>query len=138
MPIRGMYDTWISGSDVNSFCCYGLVYLLDSWWCLRSLIEVHLHLHLHTTEKGPRTPSRRSLTTPRTFMELGCFFIVMVRPFRVPRSAIFWMSAQPVLGWVGVGVRVCVGVGGCGCIGGWGVECWPQLTGDRGGCGVMR
>jgi hypothetical protein len=21
----------ISGSDVNSFCCYGLVYLLDSW-----------------------------------------------------------------------------------------------------------
>jgi hypothetical protein len=31
MPIRGMYDTWISGSDVNSFCCYGLVYLLHSW-----------------------------------------------------------------------------------------------------------
>jgi hypothetical protein len=28
---RGMYDTWISGSDVNPFCCYGLVYLLDSW-----------------------------------------------------------------------------------------------------------
>jgi hypothetical protein len=27
----GMYDTWVSGSDVNSFCCYGLVYLLDSW-----------------------------------------------------------------------------------------------------------
>jgi pSer/pThr/pTyr-binding forkhead associated (FHA) protein len=27
---RGMYDTWISGSDVNSFCCYGSVYLLDS------------------------------------------------------------------------------------------------------------
>ena len=27
-------------------CCYGLVYLLDSWLCLRSLIEVHLHLHL--------------------------------------------------------------------------------------------
>ncbi len=25
------YDTWISGSDVNSFCCYGLVYPLDSW-----------------------------------------------------------------------------------------------------------
>ena len=25
MPIRGMYDTWISGSDVKSFCCYGLV-----------------------------------------------------------------------------------------------------------------
>ncbi len=22
----------ISGSDVNSFCCYGLVYLLDSWY----------------------------------------------------------------------------------------------------------
>jgi hypothetical protein len=22
---RGMYDTWISGSDVNSFCCYGSV-----------------------------------------------------------------------------------------------------------------
>jgi hypothetical protein len=21
MPTRGMYDTWISGSDVNSFCC---------------------------------------------------------------------------------------------------------------------
>jgi hypothetical protein len=31
MPIRGMYDKWISGSDVNSVCCYGLVYLLDSW-----------------------------------------------------------------------------------------------------------
>ncbi len=31
MPIRGMCDTWISDSDVNSFCCYGLVYLLDSW-----------------------------------------------------------------------------------------------------------
>jgi hypothetical protein len=43
MSTRGMYDTWISGSDVNSFCCYGLVYLLDSWQCLRSLIEVHLH-----------------------------------------------------------------------------------------------
>ncbi len=25
MPTRGMYDTWISGSDVNPFCCYGLV-----------------------------------------------------------------------------------------------------------------
>ncbi len=47
MPISGMYDTWISGSDVNSFCCYGLVYPLDSWYCLRSQIEVHLHLHLH-------------------------------------------------------------------------------------------
>jgi hypothetical protein len=29
--ILGMYDTWISGSDVNTFCRYGLVYLLDSW-----------------------------------------------------------------------------------------------------------
>ncbi len=29
--LGGMYDTWISGSDVNSFCCYGFVYLLDSW-----------------------------------------------------------------------------------------------------------
>jgi hypothetical protein len=29
MPIRGMYDTWISGSDVNySFCCSGLVFLV--------------------------------------------------------------------------------------------------------------
>jgi hypothetical protein len=27
-PIRGMCDTWISGSDVNSFCCFGLVHLL--------------------------------------------------------------------------------------------------------------
>ncbi len=25
MPIGGMYDTWISGSDVKSFCCYGVV-----------------------------------------------------------------------------------------------------------------
>ncbi len=36
---------------VSSFCFYhGLVYLrlLDSWECLRSLIEVHLHLHLHS------------------------------------------------------------------------------------------
>jgi hypothetical protein len=39
--------TWISGSDVNSFCCYGFVYLLDSCSCLRSLIKVHLHLHSH-------------------------------------------------------------------------------------------
>jgi hypothetical protein len=31
MPVRGMYDTWISGSDVNSFCCYGREYLLDFW-----------------------------------------------------------------------------------------------------------
>jgi hypothetical protein len=30
-PVMGMYDTWINGSDVNSFCCYGFVYLLDSW-----------------------------------------------------------------------------------------------------------
>ncbi len=30
MPIGDMYDTWISGSYVNSFCCYGLVHLLDS------------------------------------------------------------------------------------------------------------
>jgi hypothetical protein len=43
-----MYDTWISGGDVNSLCCYGLVYLLDSWQCLRSLLEVHLHIHLRT------------------------------------------------------------------------------------------
>ncbi len=26
-----IYNTWISGSDVNSFCCDGLVYLLDTW-----------------------------------------------------------------------------------------------------------
>jgi hypothetical protein len=26
-----MHDAMISGSDVNSFCYYGLVYLLDSW-----------------------------------------------------------------------------------------------------------
>jgi hypothetical protein len=31
MPIGGMYDTWTSGSDVYSLCCYGFVYLLDSW-----------------------------------------------------------------------------------------------------------
>jgi hypothetical protein len=31
VSIRGMYDTWISGSDVHTFCCYGFVYLLDSW-----------------------------------------------------------------------------------------------------------
>jgi len=24
-------DTWISGSDVNTFCCYGLASLLDPW-----------------------------------------------------------------------------------------------------------
>ncbi len=52
MPTRGMYDTWNSGSDVNSSCCYGLVYLLDSWKCLRSLIEVHLHLHRWGTLAG--------------------------------------------------------------------------------------
>jgi hypothetical protein len=45
MPTRGIYNTRISGSDANSFCCYGLVYLLDSWKRLRSLIDVHLHLH---------------------------------------------------------------------------------------------
>ncbi len=32
---------------------YVLVYLLDSWLCLRSLIEVHLHLHLHTHTSAP-------------------------------------------------------------------------------------
>ncbi len=32
-PFRGMYDTCISGSDVNSLCCYGLVYRFDSWLC---------------------------------------------------------------------------------------------------------
>ena len=26
-----LYDTWISGSDVNSLCCDGFVHLLDSW-----------------------------------------------------------------------------------------------------------
>jgi hypothetical protein len=36
----------ISGSDVNSFCGYGLVYLPDSWWCLRSLIEVHVYVYI--------------------------------------------------------------------------------------------
>jgi hypothetical protein len=25
------YDTWISGSDVNSFSCYSFVSLLDPW-----------------------------------------------------------------------------------------------------------
>ncbi len=47
-----MYDTWISGSDVNSFCHYGVVYLPDSWLCLRSLIEGHLHF---TFTRQPRT-----------------------------------------------------------------------------------
>ncbi len=47
---------WISGSDVNSFCCYGLVYLLDSWESLRSLIEAHLHVHLHTKHTCTRMP----------------------------------------------------------------------------------
>jgi hypothetical protein len=28
------------GEGVNCFCCYGLVHLLDSWLCLRSLIQV--------------------------------------------------------------------------------------------------
>jgi hypothetical protein len=50
MPTRGMRDTWISGSDVNSFCCYGLVHLLDSWLCLRSLIKVHFHLHISVNQ----------------------------------------------------------------------------------------
>ncbi len=27
--------------------CAGLVYLLDSWWCLRSLIEGRLYVHAH-------------------------------------------------------------------------------------------
>ncbi len=42
MPTRGMYDTWISGSDVNSFCCYGFVsgFLV----VFEKPIEVHLHL----------------------------------------------------------------------------------------------
>ncbi len=51
MPTRGMYDTWISGSDGNSVCCYGLEKLLDSWSCLRSLIVVCLHLHSHFASK---------------------------------------------------------------------------------------
>ncbi len=32
-----------------SFCCFGIVYLLDSWQYLRSLIEVRLHLHCSTS-----------------------------------------------------------------------------------------
>ncbi len=28
---RGLFDTWISGGDVNSFCCHGLVHLLGFW-----------------------------------------------------------------------------------------------------------
>ncbi len=33
MPVRGMCGTYgsVVNSDVNSFSCYGLVYLLDSW-----------------------------------------------------------------------------------------------------------
>jgi hypothetical protein len=62
MPVGGMYATWISGSDVNSFCCYGLVHLLDSWLCLRRLIEVHLHLPLcRRTSQGAST-SRAAAT----------------------------------------------------------------------------
>jgi hypothetical protein len=29
--LGGVNDTWISGKDVNTFCCYGLAYPLDSW-----------------------------------------------------------------------------------------------------------
>jgi hypothetical protein len=32
IPVEVMHTyPLFSGSDVNSFCCYGLVYLLDSW-----------------------------------------------------------------------------------------------------------
>jgi hypothetical protein len=31
VPADPHTHTWISGSDVNSLGCYGLVYLLDSW-----------------------------------------------------------------------------------------------------------
>jgi hypothetical protein len=62
VPMRGMYDSWISGSDVNSFCCHGLVYLLDSWWCLRTFTFNHptgaLHTHpCTTTPQAPRCSS---------------------------------------------------------------------------------
>jgi hypothetical protein len=57
VPTRGMRDAWISGSGVNSFCCYGLVYPLDSWLCLRSLlIEAHVHVHM------PDVPGEEFLT----------------------------------------------------------------------------
>ncbi len=75
MPTRGMEDTWIRGSDVNSFCCYGLVYVLDSWSWLRSLIEDHLHvykrsktqLHGHTQAGS----ARHALTCPLLFVTLS-------------------------------------------------------------------
>jgi hypothetical protein len=38
--VRGMYDTWISGSDVNSFSCYGVWYY--TFWIPGGPIEVHL------------------------------------------------------------------------------------------------
>jgi hypothetical protein len=27
-PLGGMHGTWVSGSDVNSFCCYGFAHSL--------------------------------------------------------------------------------------------------------------
>jgi hypothetical protein len=53
MPIRGMYDTWISGSDVNSFCCYGLCSIPSGFLVVfekpnRSSFTFTITLHSHT------------------------------------------------------------------------------------------
>ncbi len=58
------YDTWITGSDVNTLFCYGLVSRMDSWQCLGSLIMYifpcmftpSLHPSVHPLPPTPATP----------------------------------------------------------------------------------
>jgi hypothetical protein len=60
MPTRGMYDTWISGSDVDSFCCYGLVYLLDSWYLVfeKPSRSSYTFTHMQPTMVGGGVPQQ--------------------------------------------------------------------------------
>jgi hypothetical protein len=62
MPIRGMYGAWISGSHVNSFCCYGLRSFPSGFLVVlekpnRSSFTSTFAFTLHTWVRGPRTSS---------------------------------------------------------------------------------
>jgi hypothetical protein len=53
MPTRGMCDTWISGSDVNSFCCHGLVVVFEKPH--RSSFTLPLPNQLTSVSTSPRS-----------------------------------------------------------------------------------
>ncbi len=61
--------------DVNSSCCYGPVYHLDSWRCLRSLVEVQVHIQHNypspTTWKGAFVTAPWGGVTAHGLLKLG-------------------------------------------------------------------